>query len=799
LDEIEKAERIRLKDVKFRYKDLQEIFGKETPQEVRARGLGRRITTSPNASGLDELVEMHKTTEMDLINSISSQSWRNQHKGGFVEPSVLRSIVQPSAYFHALDDIYYKVLGKRMEKGFFSLLDRVTPEVIKKNLVEQYGQPEEYKKLTDMLMAEKAINSDKLADLAARFNKIPKKDYAGIRQMMESGQFPDTPLGKLAMESAETFLDLGQQLVHYNILKPGQFEKYAGVYFPHFYRIFDKQGQLNSLFRKRLNLSYTKARKDIPEELQKAMGIIDNTPEPIFRRMMQEMGDVATQRFFEAVFQTPGLAYTTSHPDFVQLPKNKKLGYLSEMYVHPAIAEDIQAMVYVPQTIDRFSSLALSLWKAGKVVLNPPTVARNIVTNIFFLADILGGVPPEDVYTWATALKDLTSKGEGYKGLLVRGKLGVEYYPEEVKALLESVQASGGDAIKGISRVAGKIMDKPGRFYQAMEQWSKIAVYNKNIEYGKTPDEAAEIAEKALFNYFKLPPLIKQLRSASAQGPLGSLGVIGANPFMTFRYKATQGFSHALFRRPFSILKWAMILGGITYASAKALGLSKEKMKAIQKAVINRGKAGLPLPFKSGSKEEQYALLDLTFVLPVIGDALQLSAETKKGDFIKSLSNAEGFFSGPVMSLVVGLLSNKEPYSGYDIYSPLDDAGDKWLKQFNFVYKTLSPPIAPFGYTTEKVYDTLTKKPTRTGEEQTMRDMWMYLGGMKTIQFSPKAYKEGQGRYFSYLTQEFYKKRASIARDKSLPVEERKRQIAAELEKLKRKRQEIKTIIGGIQ
>ena len=658
---------------------------------------------------------------------------------------VLTRAFAPSEWITALDDVWYKSLGKPLEKGFFGLLDKITPEVVKRNIVEAYGQPISYQRLTDMLAADRAKNAETIKNISLKISRFKPEEVKNIRQYIESGNYPDTPLGQTAREIEDIFFDLGKQLVRYGLLKPGQFAKYADKYFPHYYRIFEKDGSITRWFRRRLDLSYAKHRTEPSEELKEAMGIIDDTPAPVAKKMLAEMTDVSLQRFFEALSQNPELSFKTPIGDFKQLPKNTKLGFLSEMYVHPSIADDLQGMVYVPQMADSIMTKMLSLWKTGKVVLNPPTVGRNIITN-FFMADVIGRVPPENVAAWIQGAMSLKNKDKYYQLLRNQGKIGVEFYRGEIEDILNTFPSE-----KNPLNVMLTVLKKGGDYYSALEEWAKVTIFRKNVEDGMGIVEAAQLAEDAIFNYSKVAPLVRQLRQGRGQGPLGQAGTIFASPFITFKAKAIKGLSHAAFKRPFSLLKYVLLFGAIGAMAKKALDISDEKYKEMQSSMAERGRYGVLVPLKD--EDNSYYMLDLTFMLPVVGDYLEMKSIAGKKGFLPAVQRATGIFGNPFVNIPAEILANKDFYSQREIYNELDLPFERFRKQIEFVYQQSVPPLAPFG------------GGYRLLEKQELPKKLLTLGGLRLLRYNEDEETDRQLRQLKSIDFQFNMERRRLLKD----------------------------------
>lgn len=688
---------------------------------------------------------------------------------GFIRPEVL----SPSMWINALDKVWYSALGKKLEGAFFGGLDKITPEIIKRNLVEGYGQPVSYQKLQDYLNAERALNAEKVRDLTAEMTKLKPGEIKNIRKIIESGDYPDTNVGRLAKKIEDTFFDLGEQMVKYGLLKPNQFAKYASRYFPYYYKIFETDGKIGRWFGRRLDLSYARSRKEMPEEIRQAMGIIDDTPEPVARKMISEMGDVALQKFFMAVSQNPELSSPTPLGKFVQMPKSKKLGTLSEQYVHPAIHSDLTDMIYSPQTAEKIWTGALGLWKTGKVVLNPPTVGRNIITN-FFMADILGNVSPTNLVAWAQGGKSLKTKDKFYQELRAQGKIGVEFYRQEIDELISNFNAKSHPVVAAL-----EVLKKAGNYYSALEEWSKVTIYRYNREQGMSIEEAAKLAEEAIFNYSKVAPIVKQLRMGTQRGPLGPFGTILASPFITFKAKALKGLSHAAFKKPFTLLKYYLLFSMIGAMAQKTLQVSDEELKKMKKDIEERGRVGLLTPFTG--KDGEYYFLDLTFMLPIVGDFFEMRAKIKHRGVISATQSSLGIFGSPFITIPSQILANKNFYTQREIVNRFDSPMERTAKIFHFTYQQVVPPLSPYG----AGWDILKGQDIPRATISTL--------GLRLMPYSYEEEIDRQARQAKGLKFEYNLTKGRIRKDEKLNPDQRVRKIVRLTESYSEKLSELYT------
>ncbi|MGB2826816.1 MAG: hypothetical protein WBC50_01260, partial [Dehalococcoidales bacterium] len=304
-----------------------------------------------------------------------------------------------------------------------------------------------------------------------------------------------------------------------------------------------------------------------------------------------------------------------------QLSSNKKLGNLSESYVHPEIFADLQEFVRIIEAPEKFWRKSLGAWKFGKVIISPKTHARNLMSNSVLAH--LGGMPMYEQPIYLTkAAMEMRKKGEYWKAIKQEGGNQHTFTAGELNALFDQVEGQ----LKGIK--AGSIPEKMGvignswsllkkggkkaaDLYQAEEQWFKTAKFIHNIERKKmTPKAAWKDAEKWLFNYSKVTKFQEKYRSRW----------YGA-PFATFTFKALPRIAEAAIKTPWRFALPGAMIYGLEEWARKEIGDTREQAKA-KKALRHewmKGQSlGIPnfarVPIIDDQGREYY--LNLTYILP---------------------------------------------------------------------------------------------------------------------------------------------------------------------------------------
>ena len=383
-------------------------------------------------------------------------------------------------------------------------------------------------------------------------------------------------------------------------------------------------------------------------------------------------------------------------------PFGKYFGALAGKYVPEAYFYDL--MNSVPQgrsVIGEVVRRNVSRWKAGKVVWSLPTSARNMMTNVV-LADVLGKTSPFRLDIYYKALRSLAKKDETYQEAKAAGVfLHDTFFHSEIDDVLEYAHSDPFTKWNTVKRATDKVLRKPGEAYEFNERWFKMAVYQHSRETGMTPDMAAEFADRALFNYRKIPKGLDTLRKH------------GFLPFVAFPYKAIPAMSQAFWSDTGRLAKYAKIPTAIE--------------KQIPYEQRRREEAVLP-PWMEGMTKLPGAgarYLNTEYMNPYGG----IADVGRPGDIIGQIN--------PFATMAGDILYNRNSYLDREIANTRSPLGEQIMKRgveypLNFLMPSMTPPIPgilPRGGTA--VSGGILGK-SRTGVPRSLLERAAYLAGLKT-------------------------------------------------------------------
>jgi hypothetical protein len=487
----------------------------------------------------------------------------------------------------------------------------------------------------------------------------------------------------------------------------------------------------------RLDLSRFKRRMDIPEEIRAEMGEILTPGYPIAKGIAQLTHDIEMARFFNGIADVEEWSWTKklpkeyvdeiradlkeairqnradkipieqivqlvqeAHPEanifvkpdaigrnriviengkpipegFKELPKNKRLGRLSESYVHPEIFNDLSDAINVMTEGERALQKGLSAWKQSKVTWSPKTHVRNIMSNSvlahmggfnmvwqpYYLYRAIGEMVRKDSELWKLAKQEEVLKGTFVNTELrqlfdelpeINGKMT----PLEVPKAIGVMQKTW-DAFK-------KANAKVGDIYQAEEQWFKMAMFMFEIEQnGLSPAAAARQAQKWCLDYSRITRFMRKYRQS----------LFGA-PFATFTFLSLPRMAEAAIKTPWRYALPAAMVYAIGAAASNLIGDDEETRKAKLKLrpeyMNTKNFMGIPnfvrWPFVDEYGREYY--LNLTYILPW-GDIAE------GGDFM-GIPGALVPFGHPVSKEATQQIMNWDTFRGRKIVEEKDLAG----------------------------------------------------------------------------------------------------------------------------
>jgi len=386
---------------------------------------------------------------------------------------------------------------------------------------------------------------------------------------------------------------------------------------------------------------------------------------------------------------------------FVRLPTSKQYGALRGVAVRKEIYDDIVGTYNLGDGDNAFSKAiatmekGTSIWKLLKVPLNPPTVVRNIGSNMI-LMNLVGGIPIHRVMPrMVQAMSEIRNNGKHWKIAQKYGIEGTAFTSAEMYKIEQSFidVLQENHPMGSITRffdpriATNKIFKKAGDVYQWTESVGKTAIIIEAMEKQNLNDfDAFMLSQKALFDYSDVPKAGKLFRKA----PIGM-------PFFTFYYKAFPALVETAINHPFRFAPYVALSAGLTALTAYAFGFEKdEEEKLVQRlAPWLRDRTGVyPLPYKDS--DNRYQFIDIGYFFPWTMYT-DLVTDVANGRFSEA-QRTTGFLSGPFSDIFLALKTNKDPFTQRTIWDERDPVQDRMMNILSYTWSLGMPSwITPNG------------------------------------------------------------------------------------------------------
>jgi len=555
--------------------------------------------------------------------------------------------------------------------------------------IYRFGQDPIYKKIAERSIKNIAVGNQNLLELARPLTKLDSVTQKAIAEARKLGKLGDLP-SELLTKAKPAFdeLDrLGKEAVDVGLLKAETYTENVGSYIARLYRKHEIPegiiGKVKTFFEKkplRIDVSRFKKRTDIPEDVREAMGEILEAGYPTAKSLVQLNQAIERAKFFGEV--AGKWSKDIIEEGFSKLPDVKTLGKLAGKAVPTPIFDDIQELIRVKSPAEKVLSKIVGGFKFSKVILNPATHARNIMSN--FILNSFEGLSPARLDIYGTAAKHLATKGKWYQEAKQVG-LGLDTFASrELKDIL--LGPEGVNVGKKFGVGWKTVVDKLGDIYQKEEEFAKMAQYIFQRGKGLTPDDAYKVAERATFNYAQVTPFIKRVRES-----------IWGFPFITFTYKATPQVAKTLITAPTKISN----IGKIKTAIENQSDLQELTRERASEPEWIRDGFYIKMPIKD--KFGRSAYLDLSYIMPfgdlITGNYLERDIKRETG---LPESPAEAAIKKLPFINVIRELGRNQDFYGNKIVRESDPLEIQLSDVFRHIVKTYSPPavadLIPGGY-----------------------------------------------------------------------------------------------------
>lgn len=335
-----------------------------------------------------------------------------------------------------------------------------------------------------------------------------------------------------------------------------------------------------------------------------------------------------------------------------KVPDISAYGSLAGKYVPEDVLKRVTGVVgenTPPSEVAKAWQKMVSWWKVGKLAA-PAPIMRNFYSGLP-MANVFGRVPlstmPIYMFSAGKAMKQ-GFKNPKYEAAVRSGGLEMKGVNQE----LNNIIGDGGNLIEKGAEKAMNAFGKPDQFWRLVTM-----MYHK--DQGKTWQEAAKIADRAMFNYNDAPPAIDFLAR------------YGLVPFAKFPYFAAKETGRAVYQNPASLNKWTRLTEN-----------EDDDQKKIRPDYLN-DKQLLPVwtstRMVDGEEQKVQDNLDLSYIIPFMNDVSIGNALT---DFLQVWRTGKNNLNMQVIRPEMAPEEKLRTYLNYarDAFGPSATASYNWDK-----------------------------------------------------------------------------------------------------------------------
>lgn len=707
-------------------------------------------------------------------------------------------------------NLYTRFIGEPLYNQLSKLAGDIVPERMQRFFLERYGQPAEWVTTAQKNMTDMGLNIEKSMEWGKQAGKnFTRDDMLNIRKAVTDPKrlgietVRGTEYEPVVRRMQADMTRLGAEAKDLGLIAQESYDFFTGRYLP---KLHKEPVKVTVLPGRKMGFSARLKQRgrirEIPiEELGKfeAEGwelftdlgngrakirqfVPHGTVEDPFVAWAKGVSDlehdIAIAKTMRFVGENPNWVSATPKEGFIKLPRSKtpsatedrflRASGLENKYVHKEIVTDLRELYLTKSDWRKLFDQMTSMWKIGKTAFNPATHSRNIVSNAI-LAD-MGGLSPIrrwDVYL--ESAKQFTSKGKFFNEAKAGGLFGKEFQ-HEINQMFRGV-SNAKNPISFWSKLnKAYTQGAPARWYQAEEQFFKMAKFIHNRQKGMSVTESVADAHKWLFDYSTVSPFV-------------NLGRRTFFPFITFQAKALPRITETAIKHPLRIAKYWAAYEAYNRYSKSRLGLTDEQYKEIRENTpeyIRKGGMWLLLPERDNNGNYQFR--NMTYFMPW-GDIIS-GGSSGGGPFASLPEPLQNIAvpSHPLVRLPFEIALNRSIFFDRDIWRADENP---WVESAEYAAETLGPSIAT--QHVPRLYSRLVeRRPNYFGERETAVNTLQGLIGARPVSVNiersaffdiiqlEKEMKALESRYFS------------IENDQSISNDERQKKLDHILEQIQK-------------
>jgi hypothetical protein len=599
---------------------------------------------------------------------------------------------------------------------------------------------------------------------------------------------PDQRLSKAIQRVGDSFIEMNKKYTD-SLANVGRLGDEALVHFPdgsHLRRSFDKwtdpEKFLEDLRKNGSDAEYIRAYEDLQKarpnamgngakhkvdltdfanrqnlstETLKKLGVIENAEYRAMDTLNRASKTIREEEYLSSISQMfakpkeEAILLSRNLPErrrYVQVPDSDAYGSLKGQWIPKDVHQQVMNVTgsnASAEGIQKSLQTAVSWWKIGKLA-NPASIMRNFYSGLP-MANVFGQVPltslPKQMAKVTAAWRNGGKNNPLIREIRQTGILGNQFTKQELQNVLQ-----GEGKIKGI---ANKAMDAFG----APDQFWRAVVYSHYRDAGKSIDEAAKIANKALLDYSQAPEWIN---AASRNGIV---------PFAKFPWFAGKETAKALYNRPAQVTK---------YTKAQNQTNTEDREKLLPDYM----RASTLLPIGSGTqmingKERKVDNnIDIQYILPFASDV--------------SLGN-------PLIDALQVARTNRNSL-GMDVVKPGMTTQEKAAAYAKYGANSIAPAVVS-PYSWEKLYNGATGRVDEKGRQYGLGTAAaQVLGGIKNVPINTDELAKQKIRSIQYEIRNNQSMINSIKKDPQLADQQKKERIISHQRRIKELAKDVREV-----
>jgi len=400
------------------------------------------------------------------------------------------------------------------------------------------------------------------------------------------------------------------------------YDKYKGKYSARFYDKYEVPEEISS------EIEALSTKMELGGFKQR--GVLDDwkmqhkLQDPIYavsKRFGQALSNEAIHNYASwIVKESPEHISKTEKAGFTLMGKG--YGPLSGKYLRLDVAESFKGIKFANEYFNAiykgfkgYSSFAPRLWLKKGVTVYRPDVNLGNITGNFVFASLIGINPMRLAGNMKYAIEQEQSYGDIYRFLLKKGILNPGSTLDDLKKasiVIENDIYGKTDPLT----LAGRLKNADGawtKFYQNVDQWSKIAAFKSLVDIGIPPDKAAAKVADGFQNFRRIGRIYDFASKTPVVGP----------PFAKFSGDLLRIMKSATMKNPLNLAIFFGTMKMLGNLTSQYIGQETEEEMRIRTSRTGVPKipmfkalgGAIPLEFKLGKNAVNLA----RFLSPIYG------------------------------------------------------------------------------------------------------------------------------------------------------------------------------------